>query len=154
MKNYLNIYTSPQISSLTKFWFSNYGPKFSQPIRLQDSLKCNISREKWGIKLTYKNQTLFQVVAIFCLFLWWRFRGITKVPKIISLQYLSKISEERWSINLILCMKIDIKAFYKLIPSLFLTISRHPQSTKNNKFAISLQHLKKDMWDDLFFACR
>ena len=151
MKNHCNIYTSPQTSSLTKLWFSNYEPKFCQPIRLQDSLKCNISREKWGIKLTLKNQTLLQVVSIF---FWWRFRGNTKVPKIISLQYLSKISKERLGINLIFCIKIDIKAFYKLVPSFFLAMSRHPQSTKNNKFAISLQHLKKEMWDDIFFACR
>ena len=29
-----------------KFWFSSYGPKCCQPIKLQDSLKCNISKKK------------------------------------------------------------------------------------------------------------
>ena len=32
---------SPPIPYLAKFWFSSYGPKCSQPIKLQDSLKCN-----------------------------------------------------------------------------------------------------------------
>ena len=29
---------------------SGYGPKFSKPIRSQDSLKCNIWRKKYGMK--------------------------------------------------------------------------------------------------------
>ena len=35
------------------------------------------------------------------------------------------------------CMKINIKVFYKLIPSFFVAIARHVQSTQNNKFTIS-----------------
>ena len=37
---------SPPIPYLAKFWFSSYGPKCCQPIKLQGSLKCNISRKK------------------------------------------------------------------------------------------------------------
>ena len=36
---------SPPIKYLAKFWFLSYGPKCYQPIRLQDSLKCDISRK-------------------------------------------------------------------------------------------------------------
>ena len=42
------------------------------------------------------------------------------------------------------CMKINIKVFYKLIPSFFVAIARHAQSTQNNKFTISLQYLKEE----------
>ena len=37
---------SPPIPYLAKFWFSSYRSKCYQPIKLQDSLKCNISRKK------------------------------------------------------------------------------------------------------------
>ena len=39
-------------------------------------------------------------------------------------------------------MEINIKLFYKVIPLFFDT--RHAQSTQNNKFAVSLQDLKKE----------
>ena len=45
MKNNIVADISPPIPYLAKFWFSNYGPKCCQPIKLQDSLKCNISRK-------------------------------------------------------------------------------------------------------------
>ena len=31
---------------LAKFWFSSYGAKFRQPIKLQDSLKCKERKER------------------------------------------------------------------------------------------------------------
>ena len=37
---------SPPIPYLEKFCFSSYGPKCCQPIKLQDSLKCNISEKE------------------------------------------------------------------------------------------------------------
>ena len=44
-----NIFTdiSPPMSYLPKFWLLSYRPKRCWPIKLQDSLKCNISRKKW-----------------------------------------------------------------------------------------------------------
>ena len=38
---------SPLITFLAKYWFSSYGLRYCQPIRLQDSSKCNISKKKW-----------------------------------------------------------------------------------------------------------
>ena len=69
---------------------------------------------------------------------------MSKVSKTTSLQYLSNISRKRQGIDIIFCLKIVIKVFYKLIPSLLVTIARHAQSTENKKFAISLQYLKKE----------
>ena len=42
---------------------------------------------------------------------------------------------------MILCMKINIKIFYKLVVSFLLVMVRHAQSTQNMKFEISLQYL-------------
>ena len=38
---------------LAKFLFCIYQPKCSWPVRLQDSLKCNIFRKNWGINLIF-----------------------------------------------------------------------------------------------------
>ena len=50
-------------------------------------------------------------------------------------------------------MKNNIKVFYKLI-SILMAIARHVQSTRNNKFAKSLQYLKKEARDEVDFLCR
>ena len=41
--------------------------------------------------------------------------------------------------------------FDKLIVSLWVCVARHAQGTQNNKFAISLQHNKKNMKDEVDF---
>ena len=48
-------------------------------------------------------------------------------------------------------MKINIKGFDKLIPLFLVAIPRHVQSTQNNKFSISLQCLKEQGRDEVFF---
>ena len=45
---------------------------------------------------------------------------------------------------MIFCMKIEIKVFYKLVVSFLLVRARHPQSTQNTMFVISLQYLKNE----------
>ena len=44
--------------------------------------------------------------------------------------------------NLIFCLQINVKGFFKLLLSLI---------TQNNKFAISLQYLKKELSDEVDF---
>ena len=41
---------------------------------------------------------------------------------------------------------IKIKVSYKLVLSLLTGMIQHSQSTQSNKFAISLQYLKKEAW--------
>ena len=48
----------------------------------------------------------------------------------------------------------SIKDSYKVIPSLLMGRIKHSQSTQSNKFAISLQYLKKKLKIELIFACR
>ena len=53
LKAHIVINIPQPIQCMGKFWFSSYGPKCCQPIKLQDSLKCNISRKKWMMKFIF-----------------------------------------------------------------------------------------------------
>ena len=48
-------------------------------------------------------------------------------------------------------IQIKMEVLYKLILSFWVCVTKHAQSTQNNKFAISLQHLKKDVSDEVDF---
>ena len=62
-------------------------------------------------------------------------------------QYLHK----SMGMKVIFCLQINIKAFYKMIVSLWVCVARHAQSTKNNRFTISLQYLKENVKDEVDF---
>ena len=68
-----------------------------------------------------------------------------KYPK----QHFKEISQgkhKRWRI--FFCQQINFRGFFKLILSFWLCVARHTQNTQNNKFAISLQYVKKDVSDE------
>ena len=46
---------------------------------------------------------------------------------------------------------LSIKVFYKVILSLLMGMIKHSQSTQSNKFAISLQYLKKEVRNGVHF---
>ena len=46
---------------------------------------------------------------------------------------------------------LSIKVFYKVILSLLMGMIKHSQSTQSNKFAISLQYLKKKLGMEFIF---
>ena len=52
------------IPYLAKFWFSSYGPKYCWPIKLQDSLKCNMSKKNLNDEVYFwhadKHKSLLQ----------------------------------------------------------------------------------------------
>ena len=50
------------------------------------------------------------------------------------------------------CMKINIKVFEKLVVLFLLVIARHAYSTKNSKFLISLQYVKKGGRNEIDFS--
>ena len=74
------------------------------------------------------------------------------VQKITSLQYLRNISRKMSRMKLIFCLQINVKGFFKLILSLLVCVTRHPQITQNNKFSISLQYLIKEVSDEVDFS--
>ena len=45
-------------------------------------------------------------------------------------------------------IQINMGVFYELILLFWVCLTKHAQSTQNNKFAISLQYLKKDVSDE------
>ena len=48
-------------------------------------------------------------------------------------------------------MQMNIKIFYKWVLRFWACIARHAQSSQNNKFAISLQYVQKEMSDEVYF---
>ena len=77
-----------------------------------------------------------------------------KIANLQSLQYLKK--EVRNEVDFLLVDKhqsflqidfntLGIKVSYKMILSLFIGTIKHSQSTQSNKFAVSLQYLKKEV---------
>ena len=80
----------------------------------------------------------------------------------ISLQYLKKevrkgvhfqLANEHQSFLQVDFNTLGIKDAYKVILSLLLGMIKHSQSTQNNKFAISLQYLKKKKLGREFIFC-
>ena len=108
-----------------------------QPIKLQDSLKCNISRKKWVIKFVFCMEINIKVLYKLILWFW-----VCSTRHVLSTQnkfaYLCNISSEAWGMKLIFCLQLNTKVLYKLIVSLWSCVARHVQSTQNNKFTISL----------------
>ena len=46
--------------------------------------------------------------------------------------------------NLILCIQVNVKGFFKLLLTFWASVARHAQIAQNNKFAISLQYIRKN----------
>ena len=108
------------------------------------------------------------------LILWflWRWSSISKVLKIASLKCLHSISEKNLDMKLNFCMQhadehqrflrfqsfqgwfqyFGHKVSFKVILPLLMGIIKHSQSSiQSNKFAISLQYLKKEVRDGVYF---
>ena len=127
---------SPQISYLAKFWFSSYGSKCCQPIKLQGFLKCNISKKKWMMKFIFGFQINIEVFYRLYYHFGFVQLGMPKVPKMRSLDIFAITPEKRCEV--VFCMQMNAKVFYKLIVPLWVFLASHSQSTQNNKFTISL----------------
>ena len=142
----------PSIPYLVKFWCLSYGSKWCQPNKLQDSLKCNISRKKWIMKFIFGMQINIKVFCRLILLTFWvcvtRHAQSTQNKKF---PYLCNISRKAWEMKLIICRQINAKYFYKVVVSLWLCIARYAQGTQNNKFTVSLQYLKENVKDGVYF---
>ena len=129
---------SPPVLYLAKFWFSSYGAKCCQPIKLQDSLKCNISRKKWMMKCIFGMQINIEVFYKLILSFWVCATRHAQSTQNKKFAYLCNISRKAWGLKLVFCLQINTKVFYKFIVSLWVCVAKHAQSTQNNKFTISL----------------
>ena len=139
---------SPPIPCLAKLWFSSYGPKCCQPIKLQDSLKCNISKKKWMTKFIFSMQinieVFYKLILSFCVFCVCSIRRAQSTQNK-KFQYLCNISRKDWGgVNLIFCLQMNTEGFYKLIVSLWVCVASHSQSTQN-KFTY-LCNISRKTW--------
>ena len=145
MKTNIVIDISPLIPYLAKFWVLSYGPKWCQPIKLQDSLKYNISRKKWMMKFVFCMQVNIKVLYRFILSFWVCAFRHAKSTQNYKFAYLCNISSKAWGMKLIFCLQINTKVFYKLIVSLWLVYPGMPKVPKT----IRLQYLcniSRNMW--------
>ena len=95
MKTSIVIDNSPPITYLEKFWFSSYGSKCCWPIKLQDSLNCNVSRKVNGEVYFWfgeKHRNSLQVDLLFWVFVARHAQSTQNNKFAISLQYL----KENW----------------------------------------------------------
>ena len=118
--------------------WQNSSSRCCQPIKLQDSLKCNISRKKWMMKFVFCIQINIKVLYKLILSFWVCATRHVQSTQNKKFAYLCNISSKAWEMKLIFCLQINTKVFYKLIVSLWACLARHAQSTQNNKFTISL----------------
>ena len=174
-----------------KFWFSSYELKCCWSIKLQDSLKCNISRKKWMMRVTCGMQINMVVFYMLILLFWvyaarhaqstqnrsfhifaiftekhggWKSLPADKARKkggsitlgdtriqnnkfAISLQY---IKENRK--NEVDFLPTDKHQRFLQINTIILGVccyASHVQVTQNNNVSISLQYLKKEVSDEV-----
>ena len=113
---------------LAKFCFFSYGPKCCQPIKLQDSWKCNISRKKGMMKFIFVIQINIKVFYQLMLPFLVCIARLVQSTQNKKFAYLCNISR-----------KIGDEVV--LLPA---DKYESTQSTQNNKFAISLQYLEKN----------
>ena len=113
-----------------------------------------MSGKRWGVDMIFFLKIDIKVfcnlvVSIFCTS---HSKGMSKVFKIESLQYLCIISKQKEGMKLIICIQTNIKLSYTLIPLILVDMDRLAQITQS-KFAKSSQYLKKELRDEVDFLC-
>ena len=116
------------------------------PIKLHNSLKCNISRKKWIIEVKTSNSSASYTIIL-------NLRNMSKVPKIRSLHVFAISPEKHGRMKLIFCQQINTKVFYKMILSLWVCDASHVQSTQNKKTEI-LCNISRKTWRMKLVFCR
>ena len=95
------------------------------PIKLLDSLKCNISSKKWIMKFIYGmqiNMKVFYKLIISVLVCVAKHAQSTKNK---MFPYLCNISRKTWEMKLMFCLQINTNVFCNLKVSLSLWVARH-----------------------------
>ena len=138
MKTYVVNDISPPVPYLVKFWVSSYWPKHCQPIKLHDSLKCNISWKKWMMNFIFGMQIKIEVHHSGCVY-----PGMSKVPKMsLHIFAISPEKHGRWGWCFLSVDKH--KQFLQVESITMVVLARHVQSIQN-KFTMSLQYLKENV---------
>ena len=115
---------------------------------------CNILT-----KLIFCKQVSMNTYYKLILWFWWGWSGISKAPKIATLQYyLYNVSKNKWEMKLIFCMQVNMKVTCKLISTLWAPkfpvrwyyhlwhlwhYMKHSQDIQSNKFANLFKSISK-----------
>ena len=89
-------------------------------------------------------ETCYKLIVWFS----WGWTNIPKVSKIARMHWLYNISKKELEMKLSFAC---IKVCYKVILSLLIGMIKHTQNTQSNKFAISLQYIKKEVRNGVRF---
>ena len=140
----------PKVSSNCYYHFRCVCPSMLKLPKITSLIfLCNILRKNWVMMLIFCMQVSMK--ACYKLIVW-EWSKIPKVPNIASLQCLCSISKKKLKLKLVFCMQcfqvysntFTIKVSYKVVLSLSMGMVKFFQITQSNKFAISLQYLKKE----------
>ena len=138
---------SPPIPYLVNLWVSSYGPKCCQPIKLQDSSKCNTSRKKWMMNCIFGMQIdieiFYELIQSFYVCVIRHARSTQS-----KFTYFSNISRKAWEINLIFCLQINRNFLQPDSITLDVLSQACPKYSKQqvyNIFAISQGNVKDEV---------
>ena len=153
MKTNISIDISPLTSNLENFRVSIYASKCSQPIKLQDSLKCNISRKKRIINVIFGMHINIEVYCKLILSFWVYVNRHAQLTQN-KFTYFCNISKNAWGMKLIFCLQFS-KGILR-VDSMKLSVCSQvcPKYSKQqlyNIFVVSQGN--REEWS-LFFACR
>ena len=118
--------------------YSDYGPKCCWPIKLQDYLKCNISKKKWMMTFIFCMQINIKVFCKLMLSFW----VCLKKEFCISLQYFQINIEDEFDF---LPADKD-KSILKVVSTTLGIQSQVCSNTQNHKFA--MQYCKENVKDE------
>ena len=127
--------------------------KCSFPIKLQDSLNCNITRKKRWMKLVFCLQinieVFYKLIHSFWVYIARHAQSTQNYKFAISLQYL----KEKVKMKLIFILQINIKVFFQIDDIILgVCVASHAQITQNCNFAFFCNIFRKKWLMKLIFC--
>ena len=141
METHIVVNIPPPVPYLAIFWFSSYGPKCCQPIKLQDSLKCIISIKKWTMKFLFGMQINIEVFYNLILSFWVYVTRHVQSTQNKKFAYLCNMSRKAFS-DEVDFLRADKHENFLQVDSITLSVrsqtcAKYPEQQTHNVFAIS-----------------
>ena len=106
-------------------WRNSNSELWCRSIKLQDSLKCNISRKKWMMKFIFGMQINMKVFYKLIISFWVCLARLVQSIQNKKFAYLCNISKTMWWMKLNFCLQMNIKVLYKVTVWLWMCVARH-----------------------------
>ena len=141
METHIVVNIPPPVPYLAIFWFSSYGPKCCQPIKLQDSLKYIISIKKWMMKFLFGMQINIEVFYNLILSFWVYVTRHVQSTQNKKFAYLCNMSRKAFS-DEVDFLRADKHENFLQVDSITLSVrsqtcAKYPEQQTHNVFAIS-----------------